>query len=446
MEEENTPLSERELEIMRLVATGATNRQIAHTLNISVNTVKVHLRNIFDKLTVQSRTEATMALVRAGLIATEAGQAAGDSSPTSSEPPEAVAPAAATEGTNRNRPVFLLLVAGVAILAGILAWNQGFAWSVSAPVTKTAVQVSPTRWQSEPSLDLPRFGMGVVAYRGRIFVLAGGTTTPGQAGETVGVTGRSAALDPATSSWTDLPHKPTPVQDVQAAALEGRLLVPGGQLASGAITTTVEAFDLATETWQRMPDLPAPRSRYALAVLEGRLILFGGWDGTAVQSSVLEYDSDAGAWHELTPLPTARADMACAVIEDSAYLLGGTDGQQPLSEAIAYQINAEDARSGPWSRLRDLPAPRAGASAVAIARSIYLIGGGKNLPGIRYDLTSETWMPLSSPASTPWYGMGVATVDDRLYVLGGLMDEPVGDVWSYTALYRYFLPQGAYRR
>ena len=60
MAEYGETLSERELEILQMVATGITNRQVAHHLSISVNTVKVHLRNIFTKLGAESRTEATM--------------------------------------------------------------------------------------------------------------------------------------------------------------------------------------------------------------------------------------------------------------------------------------------------------------------------------------------------------------------------------------------------
>lgn len=52
-------LSEREVEVLSLVAQGMTNTQIAQRLNVSDNTVKFHLQNIYQKLDVGNRTEAT---------------------------------------------------------------------------------------------------------------------------------------------------------------------------------------------------------------------------------------------------------------------------------------------------------------------------------------------------------------------------------------------------
>src|SRR4051812_48578166 len=90
MSNDSTQISEREREILRLVATGATNQQIAHQLNISINTVKVHLRNIFGKIGVASRTEATVFAVRSGLVqiseAAATPTAVADALPEEAEP------------------------------------------------------------------------------------------------------------------------------------------------------------------------------------------------------------------------------------------------------------------------------------------------------------------------------------------------------------------------
>ncbi len=61
-------LTDREMEVLKLVAKGASNRDIAKELFISENTVKNHVRNILEKLQIHSRMEAVMVAVREKLI------------------------------------------------------------------------------------------------------------------------------------------------------------------------------------------------------------------------------------------------------------------------------------------------------------------------------------------------------------------------------------------
>jgi DNA-binding NarL/FixJ family response regulator len=61
-------LTERELLVLRLVASGAGNIEIAEKLSISVNTVKSHLKNILDKLQLENRTQAATYAVKHGLV------------------------------------------------------------------------------------------------------------------------------------------------------------------------------------------------------------------------------------------------------------------------------------------------------------------------------------------------------------------------------------------
>ena len=68
-EEENlAQLSPRELEVLKLVALGKADKEIAQLLSLSLNTIKTHLRNILSKLQVSSRKEATRLAKDKGIL------------------------------------------------------------------------------------------------------------------------------------------------------------------------------------------------------------------------------------------------------------------------------------------------------------------------------------------------------------------------------------------
>ncbi len=62
------PLTPREMDVLRLLAEGQGNKEIAYRLSISEHTVKFHVASLLDKLHASSRTEAVATGVRAGLI------------------------------------------------------------------------------------------------------------------------------------------------------------------------------------------------------------------------------------------------------------------------------------------------------------------------------------------------------------------------------------------
>jgi DNA-binding NarL/FixJ family response regulator len=66
--ERGDELSERELEVLRLLVAGASNKAVAAQLSLSENTIKTHISRIFGKLGVQSRAEAVAVALQRGLV------------------------------------------------------------------------------------------------------------------------------------------------------------------------------------------------------------------------------------------------------------------------------------------------------------------------------------------------------------------------------------------
>jgi two-component system, NarL family, response regulator LiaR len=66
-------LTKREIDVLRLLAQGQSNKEIAQHLNLVEDTVKTHIRHILSKLGVQSRTQAVLYAIRIGLISADYG-------------------------------------------------------------------------------------------------------------------------------------------------------------------------------------------------------------------------------------------------------------------------------------------------------------------------------------------------------------------------------------
>lgn len=69
LDDENEPLTQRQIEILKLMSQGYSNKQMADNLFLSETTIKAHLRSIFKKLNVTNRTQAVLVGLKNGLIA-----------------------------------------------------------------------------------------------------------------------------------------------------------------------------------------------------------------------------------------------------------------------------------------------------------------------------------------------------------------------------------------
>ena len=427
-----TPLSERELELLRLVATGATNQQIARELVISVNTVKVHLRNIFEKMGVESRTEAMMVAIRQGWVEVESG----------ARPAEAPA-----EPLERISPAQRIFLAAAAVIVFALALSfpmtSRLARSQSAsPFTErpavSSLLVSDegaTRWSILSEMPARRGRLAVAYHDGSIFVIGGDTD--------LGVTGRMDAYDVARGRWDSLPDKPTPAGNISAAVAAGRIWAPGGYLANGRIASLVEAYDLEAGQWSRSTPLPEPICAYALAAFEDDLYLFGGANDQGYLDVGYRFDAATEQWEALPALSSPRAFAAAAVLDGRIYVVGGYDGSHELAACQVFDPRAFAAGRPAWSDCAPLTVGRGGLGLAAVGSTLYAVGGGWEhflAFNEQYDPEKDAWSPFSSPISGEWRNLAAVSDERVVYAAGGWDGQYLSSLWAYRAIVTIFLP------
>ena len=468
MIDDSGPLSEREIEVMKLVALGKTNQQIARDLSISPNTVKVHLRNIFEKLGVQSRTEATMEAVRRGWVSVgETAPAPADESADQDDPaaagemtdgngaalavprpcpspPKAVEPAPYRPPIARWQRVYMMAIAALLLLA-LLApiwWQSRSQAATVTPFSDVGqVQMAPaarpkvSRWIGRAPLPEPTDRLALATDGSKLYAIGGETAG--------GITDQVAIYDPRSNGWAAGAPKPTPVANANAIWLRDRIYVPGGTTADGMPTNAVEVYDPKTDTWEARAALPFPLAAYGSAVLNGKLHLFGGWDGARYLADTLIYDPETDSWSAGTPMAEPRAFLAASSLQDRIYVVGGYDGQRELATVAAYDPAGEGTEAGPWSSRAPLSQPRGGLGLVALGQRLYAVGGGWTEPlafNEQYDIKTGAWSRIETPAVGQWRNLALAALGNKLYAVGGWNGSYLGTNEEYQALLQQLLP------
>ncbi len=418
--DEPPQLSERERDILRLVATGASNKEIAQKLFISPNTVKVHLRNIFSKIGVISRTEATLYAIRSGLVS-GAPPAAPEAAAVETSPTiEGLPPAEPAAAPRSRRHGWIIGGIGVllALLFSLAVWVQvGVAPSQQNTPTPNGAGDGSQRWHELASLPTARKGLAAANYENQVYAIGGESPE--------GVTGQVERFDPALGTWESLAAKPLPVADIQAGVIGEKIYVPGGRLASGKISDALEVFDPRRNEWTQKASLPQAVSGYALASMEGHLFLFGGWDGEKVLSTVYEYDPLEDAWSERSPLPEAKAFAGAAAKGAKIFILGGWDGSQALTSVNVYFPERERAGENPWMQAPDLPEARYAAGVAEVSNQIYIVGGDAQNAhplGLAFTIQDEQWSYFEASPMPVGTHLGIVGYEDYLITLGGEAD------------------------
>lgn len=337
------PLSDREVEILKLVAQGLSNKEIAAALFISINTVKVHLRNIFEKTKVMSRTEATLYAIEKGIVKSPGPEAEAIDMPA----PE---PVELTRWQKLWKQYWWASIPlGLGILAAFSALLAGTPLFAPPTPTPNPLQsiTAQQRWQELAPLPEARAGLAAAAYDNAIYAIAGETEN--------GPSGLVTRYDPQTDSWSRRANKPTPVTYVSAVLLGEKIFVPGGELADGTPTDILEVYDPRKDSWETRAPIPIKVSGYALADFEGQMFLFGGWDGEKALDRVFIYDPNDDAWREGTPMSTARAYAGAAEAGGKIYVVGGWDGTEALDVNESYNPSRDVTGEVAWEEETPMP-------------------------------------------------------------------------------------------
>jgi len=433
---ENINLSDREVEILKLLGQGKSNKDIAQELFISINTVKVHVNNIFKKLGVSSRTEATLYAIEHELIQNPRQ----DSEPTQVSVPVGTA----AEATTQNATLFarfwwLFLLGGLAVLVGLtLVLSKELRDQGPKPtIDPLLTTLNQERWRVLTPIPTAREGMAISVWDDAIYAIGGKNAD--------GPTKVVERFVRSTNKWERLTDKPTATVDANAATVGGKIYIPGGELSDGTILNVMEVYDPRTDRWSVKKDLPIGISRFGIATFEGKIYLFGGWDGQKYLNSTWVYNPNLDRWSELSPMPMARADINAVGIEDELFIFGGNCEHGPCKKNLAFYPNLEDSQEQPWKEQLSFEEGNIFIGAQEVSGSLFLISKTEDgkVELQNYTPQSNSWYTFTEePTVELLPGAQLTSLGGHIFFLGGKAPDgtPSDQFLRYQAVFTIVLP------
>lgn len=460
------------MEVARLLATGATNAEIARELVISPHTVKVHLRNIFDKLQVNSRTEASIVLVQRNWLTlpgmeaiaetlegpADATAASTDPGTETVVPPPSLAvpdpePLADLAMQPARWQVYYLIGAIVITLAALITphlplWQRASSDLLSDSGRTVLGQPLPrlqSRWEPRVPLSTPRSRLRVVNVTNRLYAI-GGETADGSTAANVDT------YDLQVNEWRSAPPLPEALANLAAVTFKEQIYVAGGTSKSGAAASSAAItvsdrfylFDPTQGQWETAGQLPNPLAGAELVADENALYLLGGWDGRDMHDEIwrlaptAEQTTSSPGWTLVGRLRTPIAFFGAALVNGEIFVVGGHDGQHDLNTAEAYLIS-----NGEWRELPPLSSPRSGLRLVYDGLALFAVGGGGPYEidtHERFDLVNNLWSNFPSPLTGEWRNLGAVVQDGRLHLIGGWSGDYLDIHLQYQSNFRTLLP------